>query len=126
MSGSSDWNFYTAYQGGLQKLSNGNYLLTSTNTGHVVEVTPDNHIVWEFCNPMGAGDKVYSSASNEGFTQGFAVHKAWRFTADSPELKGKDLSVKHPLMPAGTPNWLELLRAGNDGPVSPALAKKNK
>ena len=126
MSGSSDWNFYTAFQGGLQKLDNGNYLITSTNTGHIVEVTPENRIVWEFINPMGADDKVYSSASNEGFSQQFSVHKAWRYAADSPELKGKDLSVKRALMPEGTPNWLELLKAGVDGPVAPALLKNDK
>ncbi len=122
MSGTSNWNFYSQTQSGVQKLPNGNYLLTGTNTGHIFEVTPENKIVWEMVNPMGRENKVYASAGNQGFTQQFAVHKAWRYAADGPELKGKDLSVKHPLMPEGTPDWLKLLK-GNDAPDRPGLFK---
>ena len=119
-SGTSNFNFYTPFQGGTQKLSNGNFIITCTDGGHIVEVTPDNKIAWEFINPMGRENKVYSSTSDSGFTRQFAVHKAWRYAADSQELKGKDLSVKHPLMPEGTPDWLTLLKAGVDGPNPPA------
>ena len=123
MAGTADYNYYTASQGGVQKLPNGNYLHTSTNPGHIFETTPENKIVWEFINPMGIGNKVYSSVSDQGFTGEFLVHKAWRYAADSTELKGKDLSVKHALMPEGTPDWAALLKQGVQGPNKPAPKK---
>ncbi len=124
MSGTGNFNFYTPFQGGVQKLDNGSILITSTQNGHVVEVTPDNKVVWEFVNPMGRDNKVYSSSSNQGFAGQFAVHKALRYGTDFPGFAGKDLSVKHPLMPEGTPDWVTLLKAGTDGPDSPMLNKK--
>ena len=124
MSGTANFNFYTPFQGGVQKLDNDNYLITSTQCGHIVEVTPQNKVVWEFINPMGRNNKVYSSADNQGFANQFAVHKALRYAPDFSGFAGKDLSVKHPLMPEGTPDWVTLLKAGVDGPSSPVLEPK--
>ena len=45
-----------------------------------------------------------------------AVHKALRYAKDDPRFKGRDMSVKHPLMPEGTPNWLKLLDGNNVPP----------
>ena len=126
MMGVFDYNFYTSLQGGAQKLANGNLLLTGTQNGNIIEVTPDNRIVWEFINPMGTNDKIYTSTSNQGFAQQMRLHKAWRYTADDQELKGKDLSVKHPLMPEGTPDWVTLLKSGTDDPDSPKFIKEHQ
>lgn len=49
--GANGSNFYSHYQDGAQKLPNGNWLLTTSNDGHVVEVTKDKDIVWEYANP---------------------------------------------------------------------------
>ena len=45
-----------------------------------------------------------------------AVRKALRYAKDDPRFKGRDMSVKHPLMPEGTPNWLKLLDGNNVPP----------
>ena len=109
--GTTPSNFYTATQGGCQKLPNGNWLITSTNTGgHTIEVTPDKEIVWEFINPLGRGNKVYATSGKHGQTGQFMVHKSLRYAKDDPRFAGKDMSVKRKLMPEGTPNWVELLR----------------
>ena len=106
-----DWNFYSASQCGAQKLPNGNWLITASNTGgHVIEVLPDKRIVWEFINPMGKDGKVYASSGAYGNMNELSVHKAMRYGRDDPRFKGRDMSVKHPLMPEGTPDWVKLLR----------------
>ena len=109
--GTTPSNFYSAFQGGCQKLPNGNWLITSPNTGgHTIEVTPDKEIVWEFINPLGRGNKVYATSGKHGQTGQFMVHKSLRYAKDDPRFAGKDMSVKRKLMPEGTPNWVELLQ----------------
>lgn len=104
-------NFYTGTQGGAQKLPNGNWLITGTNTGgHTIEVTPDKEIVWEFLNPMGKDNKVYATSGKHGQSYQFWVHKALRYAKDDPRFQGKDMSIKHQLMPEGTPDWVKLLQ----------------
>lgn len=39
-----------------QRLANGNTLITESDGGRIVEVTPDGTIVWEFVNPVRGGD----------------------------------------------------------------------
>lgn len=51
-----DWefqekDFYTLSQGYVQKLSNGDMLVTEAEKGYVFELTPDKKVVWEFYNP---------------------------------------------------------------------------
>lgn len=46
-----DKNFYTLSQGSVQKLPNGNMLVTEAEEGYVFEITPDKKIVWEFYHP---------------------------------------------------------------------------
>jgi len=41
-------SFYSHSRGGCQPLSNGNVLVTETNTGRAFEITPDGEIVWEY------------------------------------------------------------------------------
>jgi hypothetical protein len=43
--------------GSVERLPGGNTLITETNHGRVLEVTPDNQIVWEFVNPNRIGKK---------------------------------------------------------------------
>lgn len=114
-------NFYTGTQGGCQKLPNGNWLITNTNMGgHVIEVTADKEIVWEFNNPMGKENKVYATSGKHGQSGQFMVHKALRYASDDPRFAGRDMGVKRRLMPEGSPDWVELLRfqsAPIDSPV---------
>jgi hypothetical protein len=49
-------NLYTRLRGSAQKLPNGNVLITESDKGHVIEVTPKGRVVWEFWNPDVIGD----------------------------------------------------------------------
>jgi hypothetical protein len=49
--GAKPEDFHTEWCGGLQRLANGNTLITETNNGRAFEVTPGGDIVWEFINP---------------------------------------------------------------------------
>jgi hypothetical protein len=49
--------FVTETSGKVQRLPNGNTLITEANAGRVFEVKPDGSIVWEFFNPYHAGEK---------------------------------------------------------------------
>jgi hypothetical protein len=43
--------FFTETRGSNQRLKNGNTLITESDTGYVLEVTPDKRVVWKFANP---------------------------------------------------------------------------
>ena len=43
--------FYSPFISGMQRLPNGNTLITEGSNGRVIEVTPDHEIVWEFISP---------------------------------------------------------------------------
>jgi hypothetical protein len=49
--------FFSRTCGSNQRLSNGNTLITETDTGRAFEVTRAREIVWEFFNPFRAGKK---------------------------------------------------------------------
>ncbi len=56
------WTFdppdlYTRLRGGAQKLSNGHVLITESDAGHALEVTPEGEVVWEFWNPDVRGSQ---------------------------------------------------------------------
>ena len=43
--------------GSVQRLPNGNTLITESHRGRAIEVTPEGRVVWEFHNPYRAGPK---------------------------------------------------------------------
>ncbi|MFG0317060.1 MAG: arylsulfotransferase family protein, partial [Planctomycetota bacterium JB042] len=49
--------FETETCGSAQRLANGNTLLTESDNGRAIEVTPDGEIVWEWINPHRAGPR---------------------------------------------------------------------
>jgi hypothetical protein len=53
--GAAGNSFYSADCGSCQRLGNGNTLISDTNAGRAMEVTPDKTVVWEFYNPNRAG-----------------------------------------------------------------------
>ncbi|MBD3348867.1 MAG: hypothetical protein GF400_06685 [Candidatus Eisenbacteria bacterium] len=55
--GDVDGPFYTASCGSNQRLPNGNTLITESDNGRAMEVTPDKAIVWEFVSPYRAGEE---------------------------------------------------------------------
>ena len=47
--------FFSPTCGAVQRLANGNTLITSTDAGRVFELDPDGRIAWEYFNPQRAG-----------------------------------------------------------------------
>jgi len=58
-------------RGGNQRLPNGNTLITESNRGYVLEVTPSGEVVWKFANPK--------------FTQKTRRTAIWRMTRVDPK-----------------------------------------
>jgi hypothetical protein len=61
-----------------QRLSNGNTLVSESNFGRALEITPDHRIVWEFVNPNRAGEKHELVA---------AIYMLERLPGDPPFLR---------------------------------------
>ncbi len=89
-------SFYTARQGGAQRLPNGNTFITSSNSGHLFEVTEDKQVVWDFVSPLTGQDQVSCFLGGGGVAFNM-IHRAYRYGKDFPGLEGKDLSKRIPL-----------------------------
>ena len=55
--GDADNVFLSPQCGSNQRLPNGNTLISETDRGRAIEVTPEHEIVWEYINPAQAGDE---------------------------------------------------------------------
>lgn len=96
--------FYSPFQCASQKLPNGNFLVTSTNWGHIFEVTQTKQVVWEYINPITPKGPT---CTKEDHASAFWVHRAYRYAPDYPGLQGKDLKPKGPLAP-GCPDYRKI------------------
>jgi hypothetical protein len=56
-------DFYSKECGSNQRLPNGNTLISETDRGKALEVTPDGEVVWKYINPMRAGENLEFVAS---------------------------------------------------------------
>jgi hypothetical protein len=91
-------SFYTYRQGSCQRLPNGNTLITSSNSGHLFEVTKEKEVVWDFVSPIYLSEAkcFIEDADSPGGSMNM-IHRAYRYDADFPGLKNRDLSKKTPL-----------------------------
>ena len=93
-------SFMSNYQGSVQRLPNGNTLITSSNNGHIFEVTKDKKVVWEFVNPIFMGKAKIEMKDDQDVVppaRGLAlnaVHRAYKYPEDHPAFAGKDMSPK--------------------------------
>lgn len=107
--------FYSRYQGAVQKLPNGNYLITSSGSGHLLEITGGNKpdIVWEWVSPIVMNKPKCLLTDNDMIGDpmeqvlGNTIHRAYRYAKDYPGLMGKDLSQKTPLV-EGCPEFFKV------------------
>ncbi|WP_119461515.1 arylsulfotransferase family protein [Rhodospirillaceae bacterium SYSU D60014] len=53
--GTADRPLDSAIRASQERLANGNTLITESNGGRILEVTPEGEIVWEFVNPVRGG-----------------------------------------------------------------------
>ena len=56
-SGTAERPLFSNFLGSCQRLANGNTLITESTRGRALEVTPSREILWEYLNPMRAGEK---------------------------------------------------------------------
>jgi outer membrane protein assembly factor BamB len=115
-------SFYTARQGGAQRLPNGNVFITSANSGHLFEVTQDKQVVWDFVNPVSGGNISCFSGVSGGVSM---IHRAYRYGADYPGLQGKDLSKKTPLA-ANCPEFYKLYKTDVKPPAKKKIPAKKR
>jgi hypothetical protein len=76
--------------GFVERLRGGNTLITESNYGRVLEVTPDNRVVWEFANPNRVGKNKELVA---------IVYFMERVSRDQPFLKGAGALSARPADP---------------------------
>lgn len=55
--GTPEVDFFSKTLGSCQRLPNGNTLVTESENGRALEVTPDGRVVWELYNPHRTGEK---------------------------------------------------------------------
>ena len=83
--------------------------------GHLIEVTADKKIAWEFVSPLFAGEaKCVVTDEKDSTSHNFntnSMHRAYRYGRDFPGLQGKDLSVKRPLAD-GCPLFYKVYKKG--------------
>jgi len=79
------YTFFSPHISGAQRLPTGNTLICEGQWGRLFEVTPQGEIVWEYVSPFMGPDRV-GDPSNE-------VFRAYRYAADSPELRNRVRSV---------------------------------
>lgn len=85
--GEQQGSIYSRFISGTQRLQNGNTLIIVGQRGHLLEVTPDKEIVWEYHVPYPG------VATNEELVDVAAqIFKAKRFEADFPAFEGRDMT----------------------------------
>ncbi|HKI82064.1 MAG TPA: arylsulfotransferase family protein, partial [Pseudodesulfovibrio sp.] len=121
-------SFNSHRQGSVQRLANGNTLITSTHGGHIFEVTMDGDVVWEFISPIFAGktkavvnnkDAFPFSAHIDAMTN--MVHRAYRYGEDYPAFYGKTLTPQGYIAGEDAPRFFRDYHAGA-GFAAPASA----
>ena len=78
--------FYSGYISGAQRLGNGNTLICSGLPGHVFEVDPSGHVVWDFLNSLGG---AVAATESGNVMPPNALFRALRIAKDDPRLAGK-------------------------------------
>ncbi|MEJ2108516.1 MAG: aryl-sulfate sulfotransferase [Acidobacteriota bacterium] len=93
-------SFFSYRQGSAHRLPNGNVLVTSTQHGHIFEVTPRKQIVWDYVVPVRNGEVVCTIEDGDmPHAVMNMVHRAYRYGKDYPGFEGKDLEAQGPLAP---------------------------
>ena len=88
--------FHSPGSPGVQRLPNGNTLITEGRHGRLIEVSADGEAVWEFVNPVTAGGltKQGDPPKNQGieFSQRNALFRVHKYPLDHPAFAGRDMT----------------------------------
>jgi hypothetical protein len=99
-------SMYSPFVSGVQRLKNGNTLITQGANGRFLEVTPNKEIVWEYWNPYYYDYKL-PDGTNPAPSGPFIFYqfRATFFDKEFPAFKGKDLK---PISPQPEPFVLKM------------------
>ena len=85
-------NFFSHIGCSAQRLPNGNTFICSDTEGHFFEVTAAGELVWEYINPVTRDGAVKVLGDVLPMTN--SAFRAYRYAADHPAFKGRDLTPK--------------------------------
>ena len=84
LTGEIVWSFsgdgrdlYSELNGSCQRLANGNTLITESDRGRAIEVSPDGEIVWEFVSPHRTGERDQVAVLFEVVRLAESPHRTW-------------------------------------------------
>ena len=87
--------FYSRIFSGVQRLPNGNTLITEGLHGRLIEVRPDGEVVWEFVNPKTRNGLIRQGEppNPEGIDSGDRNHlfRVRKYPPDFPGFEGRDM-----------------------------------
>ncbi|GLR15410.1 aryl-sulfate sulfotransferase [Portibacter lacus] len=86
------FSFYSSGQSSVQLLPNENILTCSGTHGYIVELSPENEIVWEYEIPFKAGNRVDQGTILEAREN--VIFRAFKYPADYVGFENRDLSPK--------------------------------
>ncbi len=81
------FSMYTLMGGCVDRLPNGNTLITETAKGHLLEVTPDKKVVWEYISPFYTHNPRLGGRMN-------MIFRAHRYSPGHAAFEGRDLDPK--------------------------------
>ncbi len=86
------FSFYSTGLSSAQILPNGNILACSGRQGYMVELNPENEIVWEYVTPLLRGNAVDQGTMLE--LNNNLTFRAFRYPPEYSAFDGRDLSAK--------------------------------
>jgi hypothetical protein len=119
------WQYQTAapnalltdFQGFAQRLPNGNTLITSSGMAHLIEVTPEGKVAWEFVSPVFANGEIKCAFSADDGGP-LTMFRAYKYALNYPGLKGLDLRSKRPFSRHCPPRAADEKSASITGPAT--------
>jgi hypothetical protein len=91
--GGTSIDLLSAILSGAQRQPNGNTLICEGREGRLIEINPDNQIVWQYINPISPLGPL-----NQGDNAvGHSLFRAYRYPTDYSAFEGRDLSPGAPI-----------------------------
>jgi hypothetical protein len=81
-------SFFAKGTGGAHTLPNGNILACQSVKARIIEIDTTGAIVWDYHSPIASGGMLQQGTP----LMGVPMFRSYRYAADSPELRGMDLT----------------------------------